>query len=246
MAISTTTTSGCSLEAASTSARPSQTMSTTSNLGSKTPFKASAIILWSSATKTLVRLTFLSPGELRVRLRRAFSNRQRQLCNNFCSPIRVRIHGQLPFQQSQSFRHANQANSGLRILQPWVKSPAVIGDKKCDSVPASTQLDPRALCFAVFQHIRKCFLRHSEQAQRHVFRDEVTTSTLLKIQHHLVFLCDLPAKPTDCRHQPHMLELARVQPVRQCVHIRAHFPNRLQHLLHTRAFPRVGFRQLFP
>src|SRR5271169_5673737 len=106
--MSTTTISGCSLVAASRSARPSRTMATTSNRGSKIPFNASANIWWSSASNTRVRLKALSPHDLRLNLCPILGSGEGYFGDNFCPRIGLGLDQKLAPDQAKPLAHADQ------------------------------------------------------------------------------------------------------------------------------------------
>src|SRR5580700_6802235 len=194
MAISRTTTSGCSRSAAFKRARPSSTKPTTEYAGSSRPFRASSNIRWSSASSTRGLVIVLSLRGLHSYPRLNRGNTQWHLGNNFCALRRRRPHRNHSPNKSKAFSHTHQSDTRVCVSKSRVKSDSCVRDPQANLVGCASNLDGRSIRAAVLDYVPQRFLSDPEKAQRDILWNVGERSALAEIHGDLVFRTHLLTK----------------------------------------------------
>lgn len=116
-----------------------------------------------------------------------------------------------------------------------VEADAVIGDQQEDRIRAARQIDPGVPGAAVLDGISQPLLDEAIQAHGRVQRDRGRHLTVGEFDRQSVSLGQLAAEATDGRDEPQLLQLRRMQPVRQAVHRGGQLPRSGQQSLQAPA-----------
>src|SRR5215470_6702874 len=229
METSSTTMSGRSPGAASSRARPSPTAPTTSQVGSSSLMKASRSSRWSSARRTRGRL--MTPSYALGLVRGA----QREPDVDPGAARRPRVDGDRAAQMKYPLTHADQPEPFLALDQRGVESGAVIDDSQGHRIGASPEVHRGVVGAAVLDDIAQPFLHEALEAHGRVRGNGCQHSVRSEFDFQAVGLGQLPAEAADRRDEPQLLQLGRVQLVRQVVHGRGQLSGSSHQLLQAAA-----------
>src|SRR5688572_3522129 len=199
MEMSVTITSGFSSRAAVTMARPSSTMPTSSNSSASRPFKPSATMRWSSASRT--RGLVIGLPQLRD------PRHHRGAAAGFALDLKFAI------QQAHAFAHARKAETGMIARKLGVESAAVVAHRNLKSLAARRQENVYRTCVAVASGIAQCFLRDAEQAERRLLRECHCYGVCLYVYAQFAMACHAVTFRLERLHQAQVVEHRGVQAV---------------------------------
>src|SRR5215831_5642062 len=236
MAMSSTTTSGRSFGAASSSARPSATAPTTSHSGSSSLTNASRSNRWSSASKTRGRFT--SGSCLRC------ASAQRNTDADPRTVRRFRVDGELAPEREHALAHADESQPALANGQGVVEAGAVVDDTQSDRVGGPAQLDASVLRAAVLDGVRQRLLRDAIEAQRDLRRNRWRDLIRRELDLEAMAIGQLVAQARDRRREPELLQLRRVELMRELVYRRRQLPHLAQEIPYAGAELAHGLRGL--
>src|SRR5437867_30543 len=226
MAMSNTTTSGRSFGAASSSARPSVTAPTTSQSGSSSLTNASRSSRWSSASRTRGRFT---RGSYRWCLR-SFSQRDTDV--ELGAARRLRVDRDLASERTHPLTHADEPEPTLALDLPGFEPTPMIDDPQVDRVRSAAQRDLGLLGAAVLDGISQSLLGDAIEAHGRIRRDRWRDLIVSELDLEAVVMSQLPAEVADRRHESELLQLRRMELVRQVVHGRRQVFDLGQQLVH--------------
>ena len=89
-----------------------------------------------------------------------------------------------------------------------------------DRSPSSKQLDLPFPDAAVLYGVAQRFLSDAEQAQGGIFRDRLRDVPVHKIDLSSILLGKLTTQSLDCRNEPQVIELRRMQLMREKMYVR--------------------------
>src|SRR6266542_3888938 len=110
--------------------------------------------------------------------------------------------------------HADEPEPCPTLDPPRVEPDAVIHDPQGYRIGASRQIHAEVLGAAVLDGISQPFLHEAIEAQRRIGRNHFGHLVVDEFDLETVSLSQLPAEATDGRDEPELLQLCRVQPVR--------------------------------
>ncbi len=122
----------------------------------------------------------------------------------------------------------------------------MIGNAETDATGVRAEFDFRFLAAAMFNYVPERFLGNSKQTQGHILGDIERRFARSEMNFNPVLLTIFSAKPMESRHQPHMLQLAGVELMREGVNVRGHFLSPSEQLQNASPFLHFGWRQFLP